>query len=167
MIALTQRYFGLSPWSDDGRNFSIQTHADDLADFISALRLDPVAIVGHSYGGSVSLAMTVRHPELVDRLFLYECSQSTFVDKSDDFSRATTEYLDVIRAGQAALSRRDTDAAVEVLMDGVNGHAGVFQQLPHSVRSMMQQNARTLPLLLPCRRHRPFPATIYQSSIFQ
>ena len=75
MIALTQRYFGLSPWSDDGRNFSIQTHADDLAGFISALRLDPVAIVGHSYGGAVSLVMAVRHPELVDRLFLYESSQ--------------------------------------------------------------------------------------------
>ena len=37
MIALTQRYFGLSPWSDDGRNFSIQTHADDLAGFSGAL----------------------------------------------------------------------------------------------------------------------------------
>jgi pimeloyl-ACP methyl ester carboxylesterase len=147
MIALTQRYFGLSPWSDDGRNFSIQTHADDLAGFISALRLGPVAIVGHSYGGSVSLAMTVRHPELVDRLFLYESSQSTFVDKSDDFSRATTEYLDVLRAGQAALDRGGTDAAVEILMDGVNGRAGEFQQLPHSVRFMMQQNGRTLPLV--------------------
>ena len=147
MIALTQRYFGLSPWSDDGRNFSIQTHADDLAGFISALRLDPVAIVGHSYGGAVSLAMAVRHPELVDRLFLYESSQSTFVDKSDAFTRATNERLDVLLAGQAALNRGDTDAAVEILMDGVNGHAGDFQQLPHSVRSMMQQNGRTLPLM--------------------
>jgi pimeloyl-ACP methyl ester carboxylesterase len=147
MIALTQRYFGLSPWSDDGRNFSIQTHADDLAAFISALRLDPVAIVGHSYGGAVSLAMAVRHPELVDRLFLYESSQSTFVDESGAFSRATNERLDVILAGKAAANRGDTDAAVEILMDGVNDHAGDFQRLPHSVRSMMQQNGRTLPLL--------------------
>jgi pimeloyl-ACP methyl ester carboxylesterase len=44
--------------------------------FIGALQLDPVAIVGHSYGGSVSLAMAVKHPELVDRLFLYEASLS-------------------------------------------------------------------------------------------
>ena len=32
-------------------------------------------------------------------------------------------------------------------MDGVNGYAGTFQQLPHSVRSMMMQNGRTLPLV--------------------
>ena len=102
MIAPTQRYFGVSPWPDDGRNFSIQTHADDLAAFISALRLDPVVIVGHSYGGAVSLAMAVRRPELVDRLFLYESSQSTFVDESDAFSRATNERLGVILAGKAA-----------------------------------------------------------------
>lgn len=147
MIALTQRYFGLSHWPDDGRNFSIQTHADDLAAFISALRLEPVAIVGHSYGGAVSLAMTVRHPELVDRLFLYESSPPTLVDESDAFSRATNERLEVILAGKAAVNRGDTNTAVEILMDGVNGHAGDFQRLPHSVRSMMQQNGRTLPLL--------------------
>ena len=147
MIAPTQRYFGVSPWPDDGRNFSIQTHADDLAAFISALRLDPVVIVGHSYGGAVSLAMAVRRPELVDRLFLYESSQSTFVDESDAFSRATNERLGVILAGKAAADRGDSDAAVEILMDGVNGHAGDFQRLPQSVRSMMQQNGRTLPLL--------------------
>jgi pimeloyl-ACP methyl ester carboxylesterase len=147
MIALTQRYFGLSPWSDDGRNFSIQTHADNLAAFISALRLDPVAIVGHSYGGAVSLAMAVKHPELVDRLFLYECSQSTFVDESDAFSQATNERVDVLLAGKAAVNRGDFDAALKILMDGVNDRAGDFQQLPHGVRSIMQQNGRTLPLL--------------------
>src|SRR5262245_11289504 len=36
VIAVTQRNFGLSPWSDDGRNFSIQPHADQLAAFIGA-----------------------------------------------------------------------------------------------------------------------------------
>jgi pimeloyl-ACP methyl ester carboxylesterase len=127
----------------------MQTHADDLAAFITALRLDRVAIVGHSYGGSVSLVMATSHPELVDRLFLYEFSPfslSTFVEGSDDFSRATEEYLEVLGAGKAATNRGDTDAAVEMLMDGVNG-VGSFQRLPHSVRSMMRQNGRTLPLL--------------------
>ena len=146
MIALTQRNFGLSPWSDDGRNFSIQTHADDLAAFISALRLDPVAVIGHSYGGAVSLAMAVKHPELVDRLFLYEASLSTFVDQSAAFSQATAEHLELMLVGKAAVDRGDTDAAVQILMDGVNGYAGAFQQLPGGVRAMMKQNGRTLPL---------------------
>src|SRR5262245_5439624 len=84
MIAPTERYFGVSPWPDDGRNFWIQT------------------------------SMAVRHPELVDRLFLYESSQSTFVDESDAFSRATNERLGVIQAGKAAADRGDSVAAVEI-----------------------------------------------------
>ena len=90
--------------------------------------------------------MAISHPELVDRLFLYEFSLSTFVEESVDFIRATAEYLEVLGAGKAATNRGDTEAAVEILMDGVNG-VGSFQRLPHSVRSMMQQNGRTLPLV--------------------
>jgi hypothetical protein len=80
----------------------------------------------------------------VDRLFLYECSQSTFVDESIAVSRATNERLDVVLAGKAAADRGDTDAAVEILMDSVNDHAGDFQGLPHGVRSVMQHK-RGLP----------------------
>jgi hypothetical protein len=30
-IAYTQRYFGTDPWPDDGKNFNVATHVDDLA----------------------------------------------------------------------------------------------------------------------------------------
>ena len=46
VIAPTLRYFGSLPWIDHGRNFSIKTHADDLAGFIATPELDPVAVVG-------------------------------------------------------------------------------------------------------------------------
>src|SRR6266567_4277199 len=32
-IALTQRYFGTTPWPDDGKHFAATTHASDLAAF--------------------------------------------------------------------------------------------------------------------------------------
>ena len=32
-IAYTQRYFGTEPWPDEGKNYNIATHADDLAKF--------------------------------------------------------------------------------------------------------------------------------------
>src|SRR5215510_5203497 len=65
VVAPTQRYFGTSDWPDDGRGFSIATHADDLAEFIAGLRLAPVALVGWSYGAAVSLMTAVEQPELV------------------------------------------------------------------------------------------------------
>ena len=79
VIAPTQRYFGTAPWPDDGRNFSISTHAADLADFISTRRLEPFALVGWSYGAAVCLKMAVDQPELVQRLILYEPAITSFV----------------------------------------------------------------------------------------
>ena len=60
-LAPTQRYFGTLPWPDDGKHFSIPTHAEDLADFVRAQRLEPVSLVGWSYGAAVCLMMAVQH----------------------------------------------------------------------------------------------------------
>jgi pimeloyl-ACP methyl ester carboxylesterase len=147
VIALTQRYFGSSPWPDDGRNFSMQVHANDLAAFIGALRLDPVAIVGWSYGAAVGLAMAVQHPSLVERLFLYEPGLATFVTDPADAARAANDRLQSMNAAKAAVNGGDIDRAVQLLMDGVNDRDGAFGQLPDQIRGVMLENGRILPLL--------------------
>jgi pimeloyl-ACP methyl ester carboxylesterase len=147
VIALTQRYFGSSPWPDDGRNFSMQVHANDLAAFIGALRLDPVAIVGWSYGAAVGLAMAVQHPSLVERLFLYEPGLATFVTDPADAARAVNDRLQSMNAAKAAVNGGDIDRAVQLLMDGVNDRDGAFRQLPDQIRGVMLENGRILPLL--------------------
>jgi pimeloyl-ACP methyl ester carboxylesterase len=147
VIALTQRYFGSSPWPDDGRNFSMQVHANDLAAFIGALRLDPVAIVGWSYGAAVGLAMAVQHLSLVERLFLYEPGLATFVADPADAARAASDRLQSMNPAKAAVNRGDIDRAVQLLMDGANDHDGAFRQLPDQIRGVMLENGRILPLL--------------------
>jgi pimeloyl-ACP methyl ester carboxylesterase len=143
VIALTQRYFGLSPWPDDGRNFSIQTHANDLAAFITALRLDPVPIVGRSYGGAVTLAMAAQHPKLVERLFLYEPSLATFVADP----AAAEDRLQSMSAAKVATHSGNIDHAVELLMDGVNDRDGDFRKLPDRVQAVILESGRTLPIM--------------------
>ena len=147
VIALTQRYFGLSSWPDDGRNFSMQVHANDLAAFISALRLDPVIVVGWSYGGAVSLIMAVQHPELVARLFLYEPGLATFVTDPTAADHAAVDRMQIVGAAKAAANGGDIDGAVQLLMDGVNDRGGDFRRLPHRVQAVMLESGRTLPLL--------------------
>jgi len=146
-IALSQRYFGLSDWPDDGRDFSIETHAGDLAAFIRTLRLKPAAVVAWSYGAAVSLIMAVKHPQLVARLFLYEPSLATFVTDPAAADRVFHDRLEMMRAAKIAASEGDTDGAVEMLMDDVNDRAGDFRRLPVRIRSVMLQNSRMLPLL--------------------
>lgn len=147
VIALTQRYFGLSPWPDDGRNFSIQTHATDLAAFISAARLAPVAIVGWSYGGAVCLTMSVQRPELVKRLFVYEPGFATFVSDPVAVQRAIEDRLEMIRAAKLAANDGNVASAVQLFMDAVNDDHGTFRRLPDRVQALMVENARMLPLL--------------------
>jgi hypothetical protein len=71
-IAYTQRYHGTGPWNDDGRKYSVATHADDLAKFISALNVGPAHVVGWSYGGWVAIIAAQNTPSLVRSLILYE-----------------------------------------------------------------------------------------------
>src|SRR5262245_65859421 len=49
-----------------------RTHAADLAGLIQALNLGNVHLIGHSYGGFVSLLMTRDRPDLVRSLVLVE-----------------------------------------------------------------------------------------------
>jgi len=147
VIAPTQRYFGTSQWPDDGRNFSITTHAHDLAEFIQGLRLEPVSLVGWSYGAAVCLTMTTQRPELVQRLIVYEPAIISFVRASEDAQAAAADRLEMTAETRAHLTRGDTVAAVRQFMEGVNDEPGAFESLPHNVRQIMLENRQTLPLL--------------------
>ncbi len=147
VIAPTLRYFGSLPWIDDGHNFSTQTHADDLAAFIGTLELDPVAVMGWSYGGAVALTMAVQHPQLVKRLFLFEPSLVTIVADPADLERAVADRQDMTDAARTAVSTGDLDRAVQLFIDALNPEDGTFQRAPNRVQSLLREGARMLPLL--------------------
>ena len=52
--------------------FQLRCNVKDLAEFIKALNLEPVHLVGHSYGAYAALLATMDHPELVRSLTLGE-----------------------------------------------------------------------------------------------
>ncbi|MFN0156659.1 MAG: alpha/beta fold hydrolase [Bacteroidota bacterium] len=54
------------------KEFSAKTEAEDLASLITQLQLGPVHLVGHSFGGLISLFLVKQHPELVRTLTLSE-----------------------------------------------------------------------------------------------
>jgi pimeloyl-ACP methyl ester carboxylesterase len=66
VIGIDRPGHGHSP--DNGRPFSYQEMADDMAAAIEKLGLGPVDIVGHSDGGNVGLILAHDHPALVRRL---------------------------------------------------------------------------------------------------
>jgi len=50
----------------------IDVYADHLAAFITALKLQQPAVVGHSLGGGVVMSMAARHPELARAIVLID-----------------------------------------------------------------------------------------------
>jgi pimeloyl-ACP methyl ester carboxylesterase len=53
-------------------SYAIEAQADLAAALIRQVAASPVALVGHSMGGSIAIALAHRHPELADRLVLAE-----------------------------------------------------------------------------------------------
>ncbi|MDQ3577828.1 MAG: alpha/beta fold hydrolase [Actinomycetota bacterium] len=51
-------------------DYTLETHADTLARFITGLDLGPVHVLSNSMGGAISLLFAARHPELLKTLTL-------------------------------------------------------------------------------------------------
>ncbi|MGE4322570.1 MAG: alpha/beta fold hydrolase [Sphingobium sp.] len=71
VVALDMRGHGDSAWSAEG-SYMIQNYVYDLAQLIDILGRDPVCIVGHSLGGSVTLRYAGLFPDRVRRIVAIE-----------------------------------------------------------------------------------------------
>ena len=147
-IAYNQRYCGTGPWPDDGKNFSVATHADDLAKFITSLNAGPVHLVGFSYGGQVAASAAVNNPALVRSLILYEPSVMSVLPKEsaegktarEHWAKMLAPYLAAIRAGDHIQATKLLEEAVFQLSPGE------FDRWPQDWQTQALDNARTLPL---------------------
>jgi pimeloyl-ACP methyl ester carboxylesterase len=149
-IAYTQRYFGTKPWPDEGENFSVATHADDLAKFITSLNAGPVHLVGWSHGGLVAATAAVSDPSLVRSLILYEAGIISVLPAGspegkiarEDLAKMVGPYIAVAKAG-------DFIKAAKLLVEAVYQlPPGGFDGLPEDWQTGLLDNARIVPLLL-------------------
>ena len=56
--------------SPAGQGFTQEVWLRQLVDFLDAIGVDKVSVVGNSFGGSMALALAIHYPERVDRLIL-------------------------------------------------------------------------------------------------
>ena len=69
VLVLDQRGRGESDW---GKDYSRERQAADVGEFMDALNLSQVVLVGHSMGGMAALAHTFNRPATVERLVLVD-----------------------------------------------------------------------------------------------
>jgi pimeloyl-ACP methyl ester carboxylesterase len=148
-IAYTSRYHGTAPWPDAGQNYSVATHAADLAAFIRELNVGPVHLVGHSYGGVLATLVAVEHPELLRSLTLAEPAIGTLLTDMPEGKLALDDRLKVLAAAREVVKAGDAVQATKLFFEWVNNQgAGAFDKQPEAVRQIILDNARTVPLAL-------------------
>jgi pimeloyl-ACP methyl ester carboxylesterase len=150
-VAYSYRYHGTGPWPDDGARYSAETHAADLAAFIAGLNAGPVHLVGLSYGGLLAALVAKDRPELVRTLTLAEPALFSLLaekPESKPAQEAQEAWTKAITPVVAAVQAGDAVGATKLLVDVVtNEGPGAFDKQPESVRQMLLDNARTLPVL--------------------
>ncbi|MBF5011028.1 alpha/beta fold hydrolase [Burkholderia pseudomultivorans] len=124
--------------------FGWQNHVDELAEFIDALDLGPVHLVGHSRGGSVAFNVARQHPHLVRTL--------TLADPGGPLQRDGVREEAKLPAAAMALRTRAVDlidsgsveAGLEMFVDSVS-LPGAWKKSTSRFRTMAIDNASTLP----------------------
>jgi non-heme chloroperoxidase len=72
VIAYSRRYDWPNTLPGSGIDGSVPRQVEDLAAVIRGLGIAPVHLVGHSYGGQLSLFLALQHPDLVRSLVVAE-----------------------------------------------------------------------------------------------
>jgi pimeloyl-ACP methyl ester carboxylesterase len=71
VLALDQRGHGDSAWAPDG-HYAPEASVSDIAGFITALRLTPTVVIGHSMGGRNAAMVAADHPEMVRKVVIVD-----------------------------------------------------------------------------------------------
>lgn len=125
-------------------DFSWAGHVTEMAEFIEALRLGPVHLVGHSRGGCVAFHLARQYPHLVKTLTLADPGgplQATPSAATGQLPPATQ----ALRAQAADLIEQgEFDAGLNLFVDSVT-MPGFWGKSTQSFRTMALDNALTLP----------------------
>jgi pimeloyl-ACP methyl ester carboxylesterase len=150
--ALSQRYQCVSVslghyWPGDDMaiqgTFSWSTHVAELAEFITAMDLGPVHLVGHSRGGCVAFQLARDYPYLVKSLTLADPGGPLQIDGTPEAALPPATLA--LRERVAGLIDAGAiEEGLEMFVDSVS-MPGIWRKSPAAFRAMATDNAGTLP----------------------
>ncbi|MEC5404589.1 alpha/beta hydrolase [Paraburkholderia sp. MPAMCS5] len=123
--------------------FGWQSHVAELAEFIEALDVAPVHLIGHSRGGCVAFHVARDYPRLVKTLTLADPGGPLQIDGMPE--ALLPPATNALRARVAELIESgEIDAGLELFVDSVSA-PGSWRKSTPSFRTMAADNAATLP----------------------
>jgi pimeloyl-ACP methyl ester carboxylesterase len=126
---------------DSTADYSFDIHPKDLTELIKALKLEPVHLVGHSYGGFTALVTTMEHPELVRSLALGEPPVMSLLKNVSGGDTLEKNFVnDGILPSVEAFKNNEDKKAVEVFINVVMADSTYFARMPQRARDVMLAN---------------------------
>ena len=144
-VSLSRRYHHPNPWMDDGRNYTMAQHVEDVAAFIRALKVGKVHLVGNSYGGNVVGRVALKYPELLRTVVAGEgliAPVPAPVSAEDKAALAAAQKEN--EKFRQAIEAGDLRQAAILQYDGALGEQGAFEKLPPERQEQLLYNAKTL-----------------------
>lgn len=145
VIAVSLRHYYPEPWNGKGDDFSLKTHAEDIAAFIERLGPGSVYLVAHSRGGSAALGATKIRPDFVKKFVLMEPAVPALLPKPDGPPKPDPRQARA-KTTAAYFAKGDMEGGLEFFVDDING-PGVWKRRSEEVRQITRDNAwTTLPM---------------------
>ena len=121
VIALDLRNHGTSPWAEA---MDYPAMAADVAETVSALGAPRAAVIGHSMGGKVAMALALSQPEAVERLVVADIAPVAYPPALRPYIAAMQDVP--LHPG---LTRREADAALAAAVPEAGIRAFLLQNL--------------------------------------
>ena len=115
--------------------------SDDLAGLIEALGIAPAHVAGNSFGGSISLGLAARRPQLFRSIAVHEPPVFDVLT-GEDASEARV-VVERIRRVTERLAEGEMEAGAALFADSVVGQAGSWEKFSSDARAMMVRHAPT------------------------
>jgi non-heme chloroperoxidase len=143
LISYSRRYHYPNEWPKDATDFSVTVHARDLAEFIKALNLPPLHLIGHSYGAYTAFLVARDHPEVIRSLTLGEPPIMPLLKTTPEGDALLTAAIARSIATSEAFKQGNDEEGVRRFLNGVLGE-GSYEKLPPSVQKSVMDNAKEL-----------------------
>ena len=143
-VSYSRRYHYPNAWPDDGTNYSLMQHVEDLAAFIRALNVGPVHLVGNSYGGDLVTIIGIEHSELLRSLVIGEPGIASLIMNSPEGEQIIADHKKRGAAMREAVKAGDSEKAAILLYDDTEGEVGAFKKIPEPEQKRWLANAKTI-----------------------
>ena len=141
-VSLSLRYHYPNAWADDGKNYSITQHVEDVAAFIRGFNAGKVHLVGNSYGGRLVGYVALKYPELIRSVVMGDPGLIAPISAEGKAALAAIQR-DQTKT-RAAAKAGDAGKAVMLLWAAVLDDPDAFQKMSGMQQQRLLDNANTL-----------------------